>query len=51
MFEEQAKAEAAIGDLGSAGFRHQDISLVMRQPESLTDPIGHGKTKADQETG
>jgi uncharacterized membrane protein len=48
VFEEQASAEAAIGELERAGFRHADISLVMRQPESLTDPIGHGKTKADQ---
>jgi hypothetical protein len=50
VFEEQAKAEAAVGELERAGFRHDDISLVMREPESLTDPIGHGKTKADQGT-
>jgi hypothetical protein len=36
VFADQAKAEAAVGELGRAGFRHEDISLVMRQPEGLT---------------
>jgi hypothetical protein len=50
IFDRRSDAEAAIGDLESAGFRRDDISLIMQQPERSEDPIGSGKTKADQGT-
>src|SRR5215207_3070046 len=50
IFDRRSDAEAAIGDLKSAGFRRDDISLIMQQPERSEDPIGSGKTKADQGT-
>jgi hypothetical protein len=50
IFDGRPAAEAAIGELEQAGFPDEDISLVMQQPESPEDPIGPGKTKADQGT-
>ena len=50
IFDRRSDAEAAISDLESTGFRRDDISLIMQQPERSEDPIGSGKTKADQGT-
>jgi hypothetical protein len=48
IFDGCGEAEAAIGDLKRGGFTHEDISLIMQQPEHSEDPIGTGKTKTDQ---
>jgi hypothetical protein len=47
VFEHVDAAQAAMKDLESVGYAHEDISLVMQQPGSPPE-IGAGETKADQ---
>src|SRR2546423_4050352 len=48
-FDQPDQAEAAATDLRTAGYRDEDISLVM-QPRGSAPEIGAGETKADQGT-
>jgi hypothetical protein len=50
IFDRQAHAEETLSQLERDGFPRDDISLVMQQPDSSQNPIGPGKTKADQGT-